>query len=57
MTAVHDILYKDFDKERGTLAMCSSFHAARSDAVRQPEKGIDALLPLFHEKSATPEIT
>ena len=36
--------------------MWSSFHAARSDAVGQPEKCIESLLPLFHAKGATPEI-
>ena len=36
--------------------MWSSFHAARSDAVGQPEKYIESLLPLFHEKAASPEI-
>ena len=36
--------------------MWSSFHAARSDTVGQPEKSIEALLPLFHSKSATPEM-
>ena len=46
----------DSDTERGTPAMWSSFHAARSDAVAQPEKSIEALLPLFHEKAATPEM-
>ena len=34
--------------------MWSSFHAARSDTVGQPEKNIP--LPLFHEKAATPEM-
>jgi len=56
MTAVHDTLYVDSDTEEGTPAMWSSFHAARSDAVGQHEKGIEALLPLFHEKAATPEM-
>jgi hypothetical protein len=56
MTAVHDTLYMDSDTERGTPVMWSSFHAARSDAVGQPEKSIEALLPLFHEKAATPEM-
>lgn len=36
--------------------MWSSFHVARSDAIGQPEEGIEALLPLFHEKAATPEM-
>eukprot|EP00745_Piridium_sociabile_P034702 TRINITY_DN5991_c0_g1_i12.p2 TRINITY_DN5991_c0_g1~~TRINITY_DN5991_c0_g1_i12.p2 ORF type:complete len:424 (-),score=75.51 TRINITY_DN5991_c0_g1_i12:2994-4265(-) len=56
MTAVHDTLYVDSDTEKGTPVMWSSFHAARQDAVGQPEKGIEALLPLFHEKAATPEM-
>ena len=55
VTAVHDTLYMGSDTERGTPVM-SSFHAARSDAVGQPKKGIEALLPLFHEKTATPEM-
>jgi len=42
----------DSDTERGTPAMWSSFHAARSDAIGQPEKSIEALLPLFNEKAA-----
>ena len=56
MTAVHDILYEDSDAEKDTPTMWSSFHAARSDAVGQPEEGIEAFLPLFHEKAATPEM-
>ena len=36
--------------------MWSSIHAARSDVVGQPQKGIEALLPFFHEKAATPEM-
>ena len=44
------------DLESGTPTMCSSFHAARSDVVGQPEKSIEALLPLFHDKAATPEM-
>ena len=36
--------------------MWSSFHAARSDVVGQMEKSIEALLPLFHHKAATPEM-
>lgn len=56
MTAVHDTLYVDSDTEKRTPAMWSSYHAARSDTVGQPEKGIEALLPLFHEKAATPEM-
>jgi len=40
MTAVHDTLYMDSDTERGTPVVWSSFDAARSDAVGQPENGI-----------------
>ena len=36
--------------------MWSSFHAVRSNAVAQPKKSIEAILPLFHEKAATPEM-
>jgi len=46
----------DSDTERGTPVIWSSFHASRSNAVGQPEKGIEALLPLFHEKVATLEM-
>ncbi len=56
MTAVHDTLYENSDTEKRTPTMWSSYHAARSDTVGQPEKGIEALLPLFHEKAATPEM-
>ena len=56
MAAVNDILYVDCDTEKHTPAMWSSYHAARSDTVGQPEKCIEALLPLFHEKAATPEM-
>ena len=56
MAAVNDILYVDYDMEKHTPAMWSSYHAARSDTVGQPEKCIEALLPLFHEKAATPEM-
>jgi len=56
MNAVCDYLYVDSDTESGTPTMWSSFHAARSDVVGQPEKSIEALLPLFHEKAATPEM-
>ena len=53
MAAVNDILYADCDTEIHTPEMWSSYHAARSDTVGQPEKNIEALLPLFHEKAAT----
>ena len=56
MKAVNDILYVNSDLESGTPTMWSSFHAARSDVVGQPEKSIEALLPLFHDKAATPEM-
>lgn len=50
MTAVHDTLYVDSDTEKRTPAMWSSYHAARSDTVRQPEKGIEALLHFSMKK-------
>lgn len=53
MNAVHDSINVDSDLEKDTRAMWSSFHATRSDAVGQPDKGIEAL-PLFHEIAATP---
>ena len=56
MTAVNDNLYVNCDAEKCSPVMWSSFHAARSDTVGQPEKGIEALLPIFHEKAATPEM-
>lgn len=56
MTAVHDTLYMECDTDKRTPVMWSSYHAARSDTVGQPEKGTEALLPLFHEKAATPEM-
>jgi len=56
MTALHGTLYMDSYTERGTPMMWSLFHDARSDAVGQPENGIEALLPLFHEKAATREM-
>ena len=56
MTAVHNSLYVDFYAEKGTPFMWSSFHTARSDAVGQPKISIESLLPLFHEKTATPEM-
>ena len=56
MKAVNDILYVNSDLESGTPTMWSSFHAARSDVVGQPEKSIEALLPLFHDKAETPEM-
>ena len=56
MAAVNDILYVDCDTEKHTPAMWSSYHAARSDTVGQPERCIEALLPLSHEKVATPKI-
>ena len=36
--------------------MWSSFHPARLDAVAQPEKSIEALLPLFHKNEVMPEM-
>lgn len=56
MNAVNDILYVNSDLESGTPTMWSSFHAAQYDVVVQPEKSIEALLPLFHDKAATPEM-
>lgn len=56
MAAVDDTLYTDCDTENTTPAMWSSYHAARSDTVGQPEKCVEALLPLFHEKAATAEM-
>ena len=50
MTAVHETLYVDSDTEKDTSTMWFSFHAARSDVVGQPQKGIDALLPLSMRK-------
>ena len=52
----------DSDTEKCTPAMWSSYHAAPSDTVGHQilldnrKKGIEALLPLFHEKAATPEM-
>lgn len=53
MTAVHDTLYVDTDTEEDTPIMWSSFHAARSDVVGQPQKCIEALLPLFSRNDST----
>lgn len=55
MSAVHDTLYTDSAMDR-TQVMWSAYHAARSDVVGKPEKNIEALLPLFHEKASTPEM-
>lgn len=56
MNAVHDALSLDCDTEEEIKLMWSSFHAARSDVVGQPQKCIEALLSLFPEKAATPEM-
>ena len=56
MTAVQDSLYVEFDAEKINPVMRSSFQSARSDAVGQPEICIEFLLPLFHEKAASPEM-
>ena len=56
MGVVNDILYVECDTEKHTPAMWSSYRAARSDTVEQPEKCIEAFLPLFHEKATTPEM-
>ncbi len=56
MSAVglHDTLYTDSVTD-STQVVWSAYHAARSDVVGKPEKNIEALLPLFHEK-ASPEM-
>lgn len=41
MIAVHDTIYVNSDTEKDTPVMWSSFHAARSDTVGQPEKSIE----------------
>jgi len=56
MTAVHDTIYVNYEAGKDTPIMWSSFHAARSDVVGQPQKCIEALLPLFYEKAATPKM-
>ena len=54
MTLVHDNLRVDFEKETAISIMFSSYHAHRLDSIGVPEKCIETLLPLFHEKAATP---
>jgi hypothetical protein len=56
MNAVHDALSVDSDTTDETQLMWSAFHASRSDDVGQPQKCIEALLPLFYDKAATPEM-
>lgn len=54
MTSVHANLSVELETDTVTPIMWSSYHASREDAVGPTEKGIEALLPLFHEKAATP---
>ena len=56
ISAVNDALYLNSERRNDSPLMWSSFHAARSDAVGQPDKNIAALLPLFRDKAATPEM-
>lgn len=57
MTAVNDTLYVEPDYEKKpTPVMWSASRAARLNTVGHQEKIIDAFLPLFHEKAATPEL-
>ena len=56
MNAVHDTLGTNAGDESRVPIMWSSFHAARSDVVGQCRQSIEALLPLFHEKAATPDM-
>ena len=54
MADVNDLLYVDCDIEKHTPAMWSSFHSSPSDTIGQPQKCIDALLPIFNDKLNDP---
>jgi len=56
MNAAHEAISVNSDTEKDTQTMWSSFHAARSDVVGQPQKCVETLMPLFHEIAATPEM-
>ena len=56
MNAVHETLHTEAGDESCVPIMWSSYHAARSDVVGQCRQSLEALLPLFHEKAATPDM-
>ena len=57
MASVHDYLYDVDDNEVQSPLMRSSFHATRMNIEgTAPLKCLEALLPLFYQKSATPEM-
>lgn len=54
MNEVHNNLNVEQESDTVNPIVWSSYHASRSDAVGQNAKNIEALLPLFHEKAASP---
>ncbi len=56
MKIVQENMQMDFESETDSPIMWSAYHASRSDAVGSTEKCIEAMLPLFRDKAATPKM-
>ena len=56
MNMVQDNMQMEFESETVPPIMWSAYHASRSDAVGATEKCIEAMLPLFRDKAATPKM-
>lgn len=56
MKIVQENMQMDFESETDPPIMWSAYHASRSDAVGSTEKCIEAMLPLFRDKAATPKM-
>ena len=55
MKMVQENMQMDIESETDPPIMWSAYQASRSDAVGSTEKCIEAMLPLFRDKAATPK--
>ena len=56
MKMVQENILVDVESETDLPIMWSIYHASRSDTVGSTEKCIEAMLPLFRDKAATPKM-
>ena len=56
MKMVQENMQVNFESETDPPIMWSAYHATRLDAVGSTEKCIEAMLPLFRDKAATPKM-
>ena len=56
MKMVQETMQLEFESETDPPIMWMAYHASQSDAVGSTEKCIEAMLPLFRDKAATPKM-